>query len=494
MGQKSNPIGLRLEKTNQHWNSCWYGDYHYTAQLMEDCRVSAHMQNICQQARKPLPVTLSTRSRRQMQLALFFLRQRRPNYKSRFQSKNPVEIKKSKWSGADWLSRIIYGYKKDSLSISQPFQKKKKASFYPQQLHSRGKDVSIQRKHGEIMEKVIDISPKVIGEERRIMIYQYILYSIFVTKSGKIPVESLLPLVFYFPPGETGKKKTICFGSASKMQVTGSGKAGEIPNAAFSAAKRLYGGNWGKALFQQATSFFPPFLGKEKTDILPGRVAYKKHGVNVPSLPRQQSTTFQLGEVGHLYAANRVENKPLTPWEQMQKEKSALFLSHLAEAPRSPNFSLLSSKRVVPKGHERRYKTPFFNHLQESMLGELRYRCKVHLLSCSSPQQNPLFLAAQVVFSLEERTPFRRFKHRLIREISKNSMVKGVRITCSGRVAARSKKAQKAKVESIQWGETSLHVFSELVHFASKSAQTSFGKVGVKVWVCYRKAKKKGFF
>ena len=452
MGQKSNPVGLRLEKTNQHWNSCWYGDYNYTAQLMEDCRISVHMQNICQQAKKPLPVILSTRSRRQMQLALLFLRQRRPSYKTRFQSKHPMEIKNSKWPGADWLSKIIYGYKKDSLSIFQPPQKRKKAGFYPQQLHSRGKDVSIQKKHGEIMEKVIDISPKVTGKQRRIMIYQYILYSILVAKSGKIPMEFLSPWV----PG--------------------------------------------KALFQQTSTFLSPFLGKEGTNISPGKVAYKKYKVNVPSLLRQQSTPLQSGETDHIYTnaqLNRVAKKSLTPWEQMQKERSALFLSHLAEGPRFSNFSLLSSKgaaSLVPRVHEPRYKTPFFHHLQKSMLGELHYRCKVHLLSCSSPQQNPLFLAAQVVFSLEERMPFRRFKHRLMREISKNSMIKGVRITCSGRVAARSKKAQKAKVESIQWGETSLHVFSELVHFASKSAQTSFGKVGVKVWVCYRKAREKSFF
>ncbi len=29
MGQKSNPIALRLEKTNRSFDSCWYGDYNY---------------------------------------------------------------------------------------------------------------------------------------------------------------------------------------------------------------------------------------------------------------------------------------------------------------------------------------------------------------------------------------------------------------------------------------------------------------------------------
>ena len=30
MGQKVNPISLRLQKTNRHFDSCWYDDYNYT--------------------------------------------------------------------------------------------------------------------------------------------------------------------------------------------------------------------------------------------------------------------------------------------------------------------------------------------------------------------------------------------------------------------------------------------------------------------------------
>ena len=124
-------------------------------------------------------------------------------------------------------------------------------------------------------------------------------------------------------------------------------------------------------------------------------------------------------------------------------------------------------------------------HMEDSLCTQLHYRCKFYFFQCPSNHQNALFLATQICASLQERVPFRRIKHQLIQEMSKNPIIKGVRINCSGRVAARSKKAQKAKTESIQWGETSLQVFSELVHFASKSASTVFGKIGVKVWICY---------
>ena len=39
MGQKVNPISLRLEKTNRHFDSCWYEDYNYTDLLLQDLKI-----------------------------------------------------------------------------------------------------------------------------------------------------------------------------------------------------------------------------------------------------------------------------------------------------------------------------------------------------------------------------------------------------------------------------------------------------------------------
>jgi small subunit ribosomal protein S3 len=64
--------------------------------------------------------------------------------------------------------------------------------------------------------------------------------------------------------------------------------------------------------------------------------------------------------------------------------------------------------------------------------------------------------------------------------------MEGFRITYSGRLGGRSKKAQRSRQKTFQWGKTSSHVFSSKLSFASKSALTKFGKVGIKVWVCYK--------
>ena len=132
-----------------------------------------------------------------------------------------------------------------------------------------------------------------------------------------------------------------------------------------------------------------------------------------------------------------------------------------------------------------RGRTPFQDHLERCIHRQLHSKCKIHFLMVHSHRQNPLFLASHIVFLLQEKMPFRRLKDQIIREVTRGGGIRGIRITCSGRVASRSKKAQKAKKESIQWGETGLHVFSSLLSFACRSAYTSFGKIGVKVWICY---------
>ena len=95
--------------------------------------------------------------------------------------------------------------------------------------------------------------------------------------------------------------------------------------------------------------------------------------------------------------------------------------------------------------------------------------------------------------SLEERAmkDKRKTKENLLKELEENyknqwASVRGLRVMCAGRGSRKSKKAQRAQTLGFHWGQTSLHVFSEKVGFAKRASFTSFGKVGIKVWICYK--------
>jgi hypothetical protein len=127
-----------------------------------------------------------------------------------------------------------------------------------------------------------------------------------------------------------------------------------------------------------------------------------------------------------------------------------------------------------------------FNHYVETFLSCF-YGTQMEVMpfKIKSEWQTATTLAAEIVNFLEKRVPFRRLKGNLLKQLSKIPQIRGVRITCSGRSGGKSKKAQRAKTECIKYGQTSLHVFNSPIDFAVKTAFTSFGSVGVKVWISF---------
>lgn len=117
-----------------------------------------------------------------------------------------------------------------------------------------------------------------------------------------------------------------------------------------------------------------------------------------------------------------------------------------------------------------------------------QYNLPFHYYSFLMKQdlQHAGFLADEIVYFLERRVPFKRIKNKIARELNNISWIQGIRLEFSGRVSSRSKKAQRAKHELVKLGQTSLHVFDYKMDYAARTAMTSYGSVGIKVWICYK--------
>ena len=132
-------------------------------------------------------------------------------------------------------------------------------------------------------------------------------------------------------------------------------------------------------------------------------------------------------------------------------------------------------------------KSSIYNyHIESIISNKLKSSCKISLFRAQNVAQSALFIAEEIVYQLERRNSFRQIKTKFLQELANKSTIKGVRVTCVGRIGGRSKKAQRARGESFKMGQTSLHLFDSKVSFASKTAFTPYGAVGVKVWVCWK--------
>lgn len=136
-------------------------------------------------------------------------------------------------------------------------------------------------------------------------------------------------------------------------------------------------------------------------------------------------------------------------------------------------------KDMLPKTFFRdALETPLSAHFLDSLT--------LYPIRVAKDLQFAQFLVHEVASFLKKGVSFKQVQDQIVGECIRNELVKGIRLSCSGRVGGRSKKAQKSKTQSVQWGKTSLHLFSSKLSFAQKDANTPFGKMGVKVWLCYK--------
>ena len=55
MGQKANPISLRLKTTNKTFASCWYSDFHYPNLIAQELKTREYLSKLFAQIRYPTP-------------------------------------------------------------------------------------------------------------------------------------------------------------------------------------------------------------------------------------------------------------------------------------------------------------------------------------------------------------------------------------------------------------------------------------------------------
>ena len=106
-------------------------------------------------------------------------------------------------------------------------------------------------------------------------------------------------------------------------------------------------------------------------------------------------------------------------------------------------------------------------------------RAKLNVKEVRQAELAAYLVARNVADQLERRIAFRR----AIRQAVMRTMqagAEGIKITCSGRLAG----ADVARAEKAMEGRVPLHTLRADIHYGLAEAQTEFGVIGVKVWIC----------
>lgn len=94
------------------------------------------------------------------------------------------------------------------------------------------------------------------------------------------------------------------------------------------------------------------------------------------------------------------------------------------------------------------------------------------------PDSDARLVASHIARQIERRVPFRRVLKKAI-QTSMDSGVQGIKVQVAGRIGG----AEIARTEWYKDGKIPLHTIKEDIDYAMDRANTTYGVIGVKVWI-----------
>jgi small subunit ribosomal protein S3 len=104
---------------------------------------------------------------------------------------------------------------------------------------------------------------------------------------------------------------------------------------------------------------------------------------------------------------------------------------------------------------------------------------QLNILEVKSPESDAQLVAQGVAEQLSSRVSFRRAMRKAMQSAMKNTQVKGIRVQVSGRLGG----AEMSRTEFYREGRVPLHTLRANIEYGFFEARTTFGRIGVKVWI-----------
>ncbi len=157
-----------------------------------------------------------------------------------------------------------------------------------------------------------------------------------------------------------------------------------------------------------------------------------------------------------------------------QMPKGAVAKVEIIRTRNEVNVTMHSGRPGVvigPRGGE-------VDKLREELEGLTGRKVTVNVIEIKEPDLNATWVAELIAEQLAKRASFRRTMKQMC-EAAMNAGAKGVKITCGGRLAG----SEMARSETQKMGSIPLHTLDADVDYATATARTTYGAIGIKVWI-----------
>jgi len=104
---------------------------------------------------------------------------------------------------------------------------------------------------------------------------------------------------------------------------------------------------------------------------------------------------------------------------------------------------------------------------------------QVNIVEVKRPELDPVLVASNIARQIEGRFSHRRAIKTAIASAMRLG-AEGIKVSISGRIGG----AEMARTEHFKEGRTPLHTFRADIDYAFDEAHTTYGRLGIKVWIC----------
>jgi small subunit ribosomal protein S3 len=118
------------------------------------------------------------------------------------------------------------------------------------------------------------------------------------------------------------------------------------------------------------------------------------------------------------------------------------------------------------------------NDIRDMIQKEVSKNIQLNIIEVKKPEMIAKLVAEGIASQLEGRVSFRKAMKKAV-SLALKTGAKGIRVQCSGRLGG----AEMARTEWYREGRVPLHTLRADIDYGFAEANTTFGKIGVKVWI-----------
>ncbi len=118
------------------------------------------------------------------------------------------------------------------------------------------------------------------------------------------------------------------------------------------------------------------------------------------------------------------------------------------------------------------------NDIREMVQKEVSKNIQLNIIEVKRPEMIAKLVAEGIASQLQGRVSFRKAMKKSV-SLAIKAGAKGIRVQCAGRLGG----AEMARTEWYREGRVPLHTLRADIDYGFAEANTTFGKIGVKVWI-----------